>query len=251
MRTASFLTTAAIVSVILTAVPAGATPYTITDNYIGAAPTHSSYVGRDVIGDTGLFGVSSMTVDFVGGAMHVSISSAYFDNVGQYGTELGDLFVSTNGYSPTTPNRLDNMSNGERWEYAVRLDARGVANLVQLTPSNWATYNAQVLTSNETFGATHPTSSWVYRGGQEVQVQDNLRSIAVGSWTNTGATLDIAIGAGALLGGGSDLGFHWTMTCANDVIEGSVPAPVPEPATLSLITLGLLGLGAFSRRKRA
>ena len=40
---------------------------------------------------------------------------------------------------------------------------------------------------------------------------------------------------------------HWTMSCGNDVIEGC--DPIPEPQTLLLLGIGLLGL-AFVGRKR-
>jgi len=46
----------------------------------------------------------------------------------------------------------------------------------------------------------------------------------------------------------SEFGFHWTMTCANDVIEGGT-APVPEPATMLLFAAGLIGLAAAGRKR--
>ena len=39
---------------------------------------------------------------------------------------------------------------------------------------------------------------------------------------------------------------HWTMTCANDYIEVTV---TPEPTTLMLFGVGLLGLGRLRKRK--
>jgi len=41
---------------------------------------------------------------------------------------------------------------------------------------------------------------------------------------------------------------HWAMTCGNDYINLNVPAATPEPASLSLLGLGLIGL-IFRRRR--
>jgi PEP-CTERM motif len=46
-----------------------------------------------------------------------------------------------------------------------------------------------------------------------------------------------------------NLGFHWTMTCSNDVIEGAAD-PVPEPATMLMLGTGLVGLAGFGRKQK-
>ncbi len=52
----------------------------------------------------------------------------------------------------------------------------------------------------------------------------------------------------SLLGDFNTLDFHLTLGCGNDLMEESY-SPVPEPATMLLFGLGLIGAGIIRRRK--
>src|SRR5262245_10624281 len=111
---------------------------TITDGYYGAEPTNS-FPDQDVIGPTDIFDTSELRYTLVGSILNIEIDSKYHANVGNGGTQLGDLFISTDGWHPygTAPYVDDDMTNGEDWELALVLDdhlaTSGVAALFSIS----------------------------------------------------------------------------------------------------------------------
>lgn len=227
--------------------------WTIQDNYIGADPTHNSWDGKDVVGDNNLFGVDRMEIKLEENLLTIDIYSWYFDNIGQYSTRLGDLFISTNGWNPSgsAPYVNDNSSNGEKWEYAFHIttDTKG-------KPTGGALYD--IRNAQDHIVPSYAPSGYIYRAGQEVLVNTTgLNSVASGNVNivdvpNSGLDyLSISFDISALhMKPGDWMGLHWGMSCGNDVIEGAFdPGIVPEPSTVFLLGIGLLGVLGIGRKQ--
>jgi len=243
---------------LLTVFSLHAAPVVIEDTYIGGDPIleykngrqveNVSYDNQDVIGSE--YDITAMSVDIDDPNFTVNITSTYFNgHVGQYGIELGDLFISTDGYNPNPDSELDQLGNGEIWEYGVVLDNHlgtgGDLSLYSIDPTG---YYDQIVTSHV---YVDEWSGWYYRSNQEVQVNtDNAQLVgSIGTWGISGNTLSFNMN-NDFISGANEIGLHWTMTCGNDVIEGSVTQNVPEPGMVSLIGFSLLSFAVFKRRKK-
>jgi hypothetical protein len=214
---------------------------TIADNYIGGTATNINWKDEDVIGDKTLFDISKMVVTFdSSGTIYMDVYSRYLNNVGSYGTDLGDLFISTNGLRS---------NDSEIWEYALVLAGNGGLGLYKITDQKSISLSDDymLLTGN------------IYRSGQEVTLDTTGLSgnkVGNGTWNivTSGTDVDtddyLRFAFTMDLSGVSELGFHWTMTCGNDVIEGKAPVPNPEPSTVLLLGSSVVGFAILRLRKR-
>ncbi len=222
----------------------------ISDTYIGAQddPFTSFGLGRDVLGGP-IYEVYGMEVTFAGSLMSVTVNtdfiSTHADNTGGY--VAGDLFISTDGWSPygtaSESYMYDDASNGEDWEYAFDSSAGDV---IQITNPDYIDVLGQ-----------DPDCC---RHGQEVTISDYSSNDV----TDAAVSYSGAVAANSGLGGlydynyvidfsvlgiqdGDELGFHWVMTCGNDVIEGmaivdSSSVAVTEPNSFILLAFGAVAL---------
>ena len=248
----------AMLTLLVVAVSAQANAYTINDAYWGATLVNTS-TDRDVIGVTANYGIAGMNVSNAG----VDIYGQYFSAIRiaepamfNQGTTIGDLFISNTGWNPTGtgPHYVaDNFLNtGTNWNYVAVLSPHVPTNGGPLVTSGsvslYQVQTSQIVTSFASPGLEHRINQlFAYNPGV------NETALTTGTWNiiDVAATdldkLEINFDLSLIPQLGDGLSFHWTMTCANDVVEGNVP--VPEPGTMVLLGAGLLGLGIYSRRR--
>lgn len=238
----------------------------IVDNYWGS----DSHGRGDVVGHESDFDVFRASLELHGNALTVRIKTNFAGKAGnvgfaQYtrgdrGIGYGDLFLSS-GWSPFGDGpeyRRDDASNGNHWAYGFALDdpfssSGGSGTVYALAAPEDGDNNPSVLRADYFMACG---GRCIFRDGQAVAVDEQAlgeeAAVGSGEWTvgpdflkftvYNVRNLDLDLGS---------VGLHWTMYCANDVIEGDPDLTVPAPDTASLVLLGLalLGLGCCRRRR--
>jgi hypothetical protein len=188
-----------------------------------------------------------MKVDIVGAKMTITLQGLYFTNLnGTTDTELkahgkpGDLYINKDGWSASgvAPHyATDTFLLTEGWDYVVG------------QPAGTQAFGVYDLTSGFT---NTGDAGGVWGGGyrSDQAWTGGFGTFVTGaSMVTSGSTMTYEIqDITKLVGLGSTIGFHWTMECGNDVVEGSV-SMVPEPGSMLLLGLGLLGLFGVARRR--
>ncbi len=259
---------------------------TLNDDYWGAEP--QGYGDQDVMGLPAAYDVSSVSASLSGTILTINITTNFAGRAGLHpdkfwdprdnsllGIGYGDLFLARD-WEPfgSGPNYVDDQyDNGTIWEYGFALDNAyadgGVGTLYALNSGDNAT---SAWLSQD---AVQPGENPSRRDNQEILVKDTSEEVNSNGewWVTPDPDISDAVGdslypdkaqgmisfaidiAGTTLldeltSGDGSIAIHWTMFCANDVIEGEVTTYVPAPGSLLLLGLGLAALGAGQWRRR-
>jgi hypothetical protein len=236
---------------------------TSTDNYSGSG--FSSPGVGDVLQEPGhSFDTDRLVVSLSqnGGTTYLDLKFYTAFNGNDLTARFADVFLGNNISTPASQNIFgyaisvgDQAANGG-------LDTQG---FYDVSAPGSAETSEQIWQSKTGFiyGGTFQGTDGVFRASPVV-VSDTAPMMSKFTTSTTqGASgdasfpslLEVTLSASnsdfnALFSSGLSV-FWGTADCGNDAIQAVIPYSVPEPVTLSLFSVGVVGLGAIRRRKKA
>ncbi|MCF6284380.1 MAG: PEP-CTERM sorting domain-containing protein [Candidatus Hydrogenedentes bacterium] len=170
-----------------------------------------------------LYSAGDMFVDLgATGSYSIAVATGTVDTLGNPDPRFGSAWINA-GWDETTDGVTTILTSSN--PYRILEGAGGVI--------EYGTGPAAGLTSTVAWGLN-----------QDASGARNFLEIAIDLDGTFEEQIDNGLGDGGL-------GLHWTMQCGNDVINvvDNVPlAPVPEPTTMVLLGMGVLGMALRARR---
>jgi len=230
---------------------------TIWDGSYNASSTNSWYSSEkeDQEVEPGCVGNQSWDLEgfFLNGSTLTMVGGYDFAN-GTQTYPSGDIFLDIDGdYSagtaPSGSNGVQEVSNTYGYDYALDLD---------FSHNQYTVYSLDSNSRLKTvfYVQNQGSTPWEYLSGATATSEAYAFDYFTGSTGlsdnetsfNGGTHNAVAISLG-FLDPGTDFTAHFTMKCGNDNLMGQGAAPVPEPQTLLLMGIGLLGLAFVGRKK--
>jgi hypothetical protein len=222
----------------------------------GAAAPYQSY---DVEAIVSALAYTNGIDDTAGYDLWFGMVTGYneYDASANDGFEAGELFLDLNG--TIDPPGSVGLS---AWDYAIgtslvhsRLGILYKPTLTTTTTAYFSGGNPYRVSGWSSSSAAGVESDAIWGGGDETSGGDG-DGLGVDGHNFLEGYIHLSAGQGNALqtdAGAALLTWHWTMECGNDWVTSGVTGhyepqiPIPEPATVALLLLGLVG---FAARKR-